>query len=209
MVATAGDGIDGVIVSGGVDVDPARYGGRRLAAVDVPDPDRDAFELALFGRLRSGAIPTLCLCRGLQVANVAFGGTLIEDLATEFGVGRINHRPRASNGDAITTVRPEHCVRVQPCSALAKLVGAHEFATNAVHHQAVRKVAPDLSAVAWTNDGIVEGLEANFDHPFFIAVQWHPELLAGDPVSVRLFGGLIAAASLRAKAQAGPPLDGA
>jgi gamma-glutamyl-gamma-aminobutyrate hydrolase PuuD len=95
---------------------------------------------------------------------------------------------------------PEHVVTLEPQSALARLVGATAFATNSLHHQAVREPAPALRVAGRTPDGVIEALDANFAHPFFFMVQWHPEELVGDPVSSALFEGLVRAAAGAAKA---------
>jgi putative glutamine amidotransferase len=188
-------GVDGVVLSGGSDIAVECYGGRRLPQVQAPRPGRDAFEIALARLIRTRAIPVLCVCRGLQLVNVAFGGSLIEDLPHELGARySLHHQQVREDGQERSDVAPEHVVRVAPESALARLLGTNSFATNSMHHQAVRAVAPGLRAVAWTADGVVEGLEAEFSHPFFHAVQWHPEELSHDAVSARLFDGLTRAA---------------
>ncbi|MGP6156937.1 MAG: gamma-glutamyl-gamma-aminobutyrate hydrolase family protein [Vulcanimicrobiaceae bacterium] len=192
-------GVDGVIASGGADLGVALYGGRPLRSVSKPDSARDAFELALLRATRARLIPTLCICRGLQVANVAFGGTLIEDLPTELGANyTLHHRQTKEDNMERTEVAPEHVVTLEADSALAGLTGATTFATNSLHHQAVREPAPDLRVVGRTHDGVVEALEGRFEHPFFYAVQWHPEELDGDSVSLALFGGLVRAAAAAA-----------
>jgi putative glutamine amidotransferase len=190
--------VDGVVASGGRDVGVALYGGRQLSSVSQPDAERDAFELALLRATRERSVPTLCICRGLQVANVAFGGTLIEDLPAELGANyTLHHRQTKEDGLERTEHAAEHVVTLEPQSALARLIGATAFATNSLHHQAVRDPASDLRVVGRTSDGVIEALDANFAHPFFFAVQWHPEELAGDLVSVALFEGLIRAAAAR------------
>ncbi|HMD01965.1 MAG TPA: gamma-glutamyl-gamma-aminobutyrate hydrolase family protein, partial [Candidatus Baltobacteraceae bacterium] len=187
--------IDGVVLSGGADIDVALYGGRALPAVQPPRRNRDAFEVGLIKLARARAIPTLCICRGLQLVNVAFGGTLIEDLPHEFGARyTLHHSQVHEDGQERCEIAPEHVVSVAPDSALARLLGTTTFATNSLHHQAVREVAPGFRAVARTADGVVEALDAEFAHPFFFAVQWHPEEIGGEPVSAKLFGGLTAAA---------------
>jgi len=153
----------------------------------VPKParivaDRDAFEIALVRATRQRGIPTLCICRGLQIANVAFGGTLIEDIGDELGERAI-----------IDHLHGWHEVTVEAGSALAHVAGALTFETNSRHHQAVRKPGVGLTIAARSDDGIIEALDATFAHSFFVAVQWHPEDLDGD-VSRGLFEGLIAAA---------------
>ncbi len=178
--------LSGVVVTGGVDVNPARYGGRTehlRSEAGLYRDDRDAFEIALVAATRERGVPTLCICRGLQIANVAFGGTLIEDIDDEFG-GRAT----------IDHVQGKHAVAIEPGSALARVAGATAFETNSRHHQTVRVPGESLTVSARTADGVIEALDATFAHPFFVAVQWHPEDL-DDDVSRRLFAGLLAATS--------------
>ncbi|HTV75259.1 MAG TPA: gamma-glutamyl-gamma-aminobutyrate hydrolase family protein [Candidatus Acidoferrales bacterium] len=185
--------VDGLLFSGGADVAAELYGGR-AELIEKTNPARDAFELTLVREARARAIPTLCICRGLQLANVAFGGTLIEDLRTEFGDEQylIKHRQTKDNGQERTEYGIDHDVQVEPSSALAHLLGTTRFPTNSLHHQAVREPAADLRAVAWTNDNVIEALDARFEHPFFYCVQWHPEeLMPHDPPSLRLFEALV------------------
>jgi len=195
--------VDGIVLSGGRDIDPALYGGRALAEVQEPDLARDAFEVALVKAARERGVPTLCVCRGMQLANVAFGGSLIEDLPHELGERyTLAHQQVNEDGLEREEYAPGHEVRVAPGSALAALLGTTSFATNSMHHQAIRAVAPGLRVVATTDDGVIEALDAEFEHPFFHAVEWHPEALPPeDPVSAKLFGGLIRAATV-AKANA-------
>lgn len=187
--------VDGLILSGGIDVDPKRYGQPKHTKTQIASAAREEFEIELVRAARDRWLPSLCICRGLQVANVAFGGTLIQDLPSEFGdrYDGLHHQQVKEDGCERDDVLPGHEVQVAENSALARLVGTTRFAANSMHHQAVRTVAPDLRAVAWTPDGVIEALDATFEHPFFFAVQWHPEELDDDPVSRALFGGLIAA----------------
>jgi putative glutamine amidotransferase len=191
--------IDGLILSGGADVDPARYGGRlehARAQVDKYRADRDDFEFALVRATRARGVPTLCICRGVQAANVAFGGTLIEDVREEFGERyTIHHRQTYENGLDRADHAPGHEVRLEPSSAVARICGAESFATNSMHHQALRDLGDGLVAAGRTSDGVIEAVDATFEHPFFLGMQWHPEELDDDP-SRRLFAGLVAAARL-------------
>jgi putative glutamine amidotransferase len=186
--------LDGVVIGGGVDVDPARYGGRadHSNRPRAYRPDRDEFEIALVGATRELRVPTLCVCRGLQVANVAFGGTLIEDVRDELGTRyAIEHRQVHESGLDRADYAPGHDVEVEPGSALARVLGTTSLVTNSMHHQALRDVADAFRIVARTPDGVIEGVDATFEHPFFVAVQWHPEELADEP-SRRLFRMLVA-----------------
>jgi putative glutamine amidotransferase len=191
--------VDGLLVTGGVDVDPARYGGRAEHARSEAgqySAARDAFEIALVRAARERGVPVLGICRGLQVINVAFGGTLIEDVREELGERyTLEHRQTYDSGLDRADYAPGHDVEVEPTSAFARLAGATRFVTNSMHHQAVRVVGDGLRAVGHTHDGVIEALDATFAHPFFYAVQWHPEELAADTVSDRLFGGLVAASA--------------
>ncbi|MBV8282840.1 MAG: gamma-glutamyl-gamma-aminobutyrate hydrolase family protein, partial [Candidatus Eremiobacteraeota bacterium] len=195
--------IDAVVVSGGGDVDPAIFGEPLGPKTRVGPPERDAFEIALVRAARERRLPALCICRGMQIANVAFGGSLIQDLPEHFGAHYpIDHQQLGRDGIERSDYAAGHTVYVDPNSALARLVGSISFASNSMHHQAVSRVAEDLRAVAWTSDGVIEALEARFSHPFFYCVQWHPEEFVGpqrrsDAIAERLFRGLNAAAAER------------
>lgn len=197
----------GVIFSEGRDLDPALYGGERLPSVDSPDPARDAFELALAHAVRERAVPTLAICRGLQVVNVAFGGTLIEDLPAFLGARyTLHHQQVKEDGREREDYMPGHLIQVEPASAFARLAGSERFLSNSLHHQAVRTLAAQWRAVARTPDGTIEALEPTFAHPFYFCVQWHPEILvADDPVSANLFGALVHAAERHLTGVAAPP----
>jgi putative glutamine amidotransferase len=132
----------------------------------------------------------------LQIANVAFGGTLIEDLREERGDGyTLEHRQTNELGLDRTEHAPGHEIALDPRSRLAALIGTTPFPANSMHHQAIRDVGEGLSVVGRTPDGVIEAAEATFAHPFFFAVQWHPEELLDDAASAALFGGLILAGS--------------
>ena len=190
-------GVDGLLVTGGLDVDPVRYGGRPEHARKEArgySAERDAFEIALAIAARDRGVPLLGICRGLQVVNVAFGGTLIEDVREELGDRyTIEHRQTYETGLDRADYAPRHEVDVSAESAFANLTKSTRFLTNSMHHQAVRAVGEGLTAVGHTSDGIVEILDATFAHPFFFLVQWHPEELTSDAISDALFGGLVSA----------------
>ncbi len=165
----------GLLVSGGVDVSPSRYGAARSPLIDETDPERDDLEIDLLRATRERSVPTLCICRGLQVANVAFGGTLMADIQATLGSVAVPHERKRADGRNERGLIDDHVVRIDADSALAGIVGTTELATGARHHQAIDACAPDLHIVARTVDGIVEGMEARFASPFWLAVQWHPE----------------------------------
>lgn len=192
---------DGLLLPGGTDVDPAAYGGRPHPSVDVADPRRDALELEAARIAKRSGLPTLAICRGMQVVNVALGGTLFEDVADQYeppnGL-RLRHQQTPDFGRHETT----HEVDLQTGSRLAEIAGSSALRVNSLHHQAVRRVAYGLEATAHARDGIVEAYELSGDHPFFVGVQWHPEELVGaDEPSRRLFASFVAAASRRAAAK--------
>ena len=183
------DGIDGLLLTGGGDVDPARYGGASHETVYDVDPARDEFELAVARRAAARAMPTLAICRGMQVLNVAFGGTLIEDLASEPGL-ETEHRRHGHD-----VFHPQHHVRIEPASALARTAGSNEIEVNTIHHQALREVAPALTAVGWSPDGVIEAIEPTDARWRMIGVQWHPEYLGvEDRPSLGMFVSLVEAA---------------
>jgi putative glutamine amidotransferase len=187
--------VDGVILAGGGDVDPALYGGRKHETIYSVDAERDKTELALVRHLVESSVPTLGICRGHQVINVALGGTLYEHLPDVMG-DRVVHRlpPREPT---------EHSIVVAVESRLASLLGENSFAAASWHHQAIRKLADGLSAVAQAPDGTIEGCEMR-SHPWFFSVQWHPELTAHvSPTQQRLFDSLIEACRHRAASRDG------
>jgi putative glutamine amidotransferase len=180
----------GLMLMGGPDVDPACYGEAAHREVYGIDARRDAFELDLIRAAVAARLPLFGICRGIQVLNVAFGGTLWQHL------GDLNlsvaHGVPVGAGVAAT-----HDVEVAPGSRLAKMVGGAAGIEGciSIHHQAVREVAPALVATAWSADGLVEALETPADGPWCVAVQWHPERAAElEAVQQGLFDGFVAAA---------------
>jgi putative glutamine amidotransferase len=189
---------DALVLGGGGDVDPARYGRAALAngTVDV-DPERDALDFRLFEEARRRGAPVLGICRGLQVINVALGGTLVQDIPSERPSPVLHQREKEEKA------RRDHRVRIAPGTRLSAIAGAAEAAVNSRHHQAIERVAPGLAVSAVAPDGVAEAVEAA-DDTWLLAVQWHPENLAGDPVSERLFAEFLRTARKRAAARAGP-----
>ena len=180
------ENVDAVIFIGGGDIDPDRYGGNSTHPnVARVDPERDESELALLKTLAfDEQLPTLCICRGLQVANVALGGTLHEHVPDV--VGEDIHR----GSDTGWTMHP---LEADSGSRLAEIMGATTVATYSGHHQGIKDLADDLRVTGTAADGIIEAVDMP-GHPWFIAVQWHPEVSAAeDPTQQRLFDALVQA----------------
>jgi len=181
--------LDGLLLTGGGDLDPELYGGARHATLYSISRERDVMELALARLALERRLPTLGICRGCQVINVAFGGSLIEHLPDEVGE-TLAHR---GDGPGTITLHPVELARG---SRLAGIVGAPTATGSSSHHQAIRRLAEGFQVTARAADGTIEAVERG-DHPFYLAVQWHPEDTAGtDPAQQRLFEALAVAARL-------------
>ena len=180
------DGLDGLILTGGKDVDPARYGQEPHPATDSPRTDRDEWEDQLLRVALERELPFLGICRGLQVLNVALGGTLHQHLPDVVGDNRYNA------GGGIFT---ENEVRLEPATRLASILAGHETLTVlSYHHQAIARLADGLVVSARAADGIIQAVELSSPQ-FAVAVQWHPEESAED---LRLFDALVDAARVHA-----------
>jgi len=184
--------LDGILLIGGGDVDPAIYGLNTDDGVNLRSVDhyRDAAEIALTRWAFEDDKPLLGVCRGIQVMNVALGGTLYRDLKVEFAT-TVDH-----DLDGVGQRRIEgHTVTVSPDSTLAALLGSTEIPVNSMHHQAIATLAADLTPVAVAPDGIVEGVEHKGAR-FFVGVQWHPEeLYTYSDAMKHLFEGFVAQAA--------------
>lgn len=179
--------LDGLLLSGGGDIDPAYYGERAIPETDQPERDRDFIEFALTRWALEQELPILGICRGMQLVNVALGGTLYQDLPTQVPEAeRHNFAPLPG-----TTIA--HTLRVTPGSKFAAIAGTSRPQANSFHHQAVREPGAGVEIVARADDGIAEALEAP-DYPFVVAVQYHPEAMdPSDEPSRRLFEAFVAA----------------
>lgn len=190
--------LDGLVLSGGEDVDPVHYGQEPHPTVqDNIDPLRDAQELALFRLAQARGLPVLAICRGIQVVNVALGGTLWQDLPTD--------RP-----DALRHNQPDgrtertHPVEIAPGSRLAGALDATRLEVNSFHHQSIRDLARSLVISARAPDGEIEGVESAEGAPWLLAVQWHPEEFHAQSAQPDhgLFGALVQASLRRTSAGA-------
>lgn len=188
------DGVDGVLLTGGRDIDPALYEAERHPATRDAEPGRDTLELAIAGRALTSGVPLLAICRGLQVLNVAAGGSLVQDIPSEIG-GAVTHdvrEPKAAGA---------HPVRVTPGSTVAQALGAEldehgETIVNSRHHQAIGTVAPGFAVTAVAPDGLPEAVEKP-DGAFCVGVQWHPENFHDSGRFSGLFDAFVAHAAER------------
>lgn len=179
--------LDGVIVTGGSDVAATEYGGDPdHPRQQTPHADRDATELALARQLANGETPALFVCRGMQILNVAMGGTLHQHLADS-----LEEDIHKLEGDGWAY----HDARLEPGSLAAEAAGADVVSGATGHHQAVDRLGAGLDAVAWADDGVIEAAEVSGD-TWLVAVQWHPEVTAAsDATQQGFFDKLVAAAS--------------
>lgn len=176
------DGMAGLILTGGEDVDPSRYEASPHPALGPVNGRRDAFELALVRAARTRRLPTFAICRGAQIANVALGGTLVQDLASEWP-GALAHESGRGRADRT------HSVRIAGTTRLARACGATDITVNSMHHQALARLADGLASAAQAPDAVIEAMEWAADDWWMIGVQWHPEELVGtdEPWDRRLF----------------------
>ena len=186
--------LDGLVLTGGGDVEPSRFGEPPHPKTMLVSPDRDALELELVDRALRDDVPMFAICRGLQVLNVALGGTLHQHAPDVFG-DRVQH----SQSDARHLAT--HDVKLQTeGTRLGALFGASELRVNSFHHQAVHRLGRELRDVAWAPDNVIEAVEHADRRRFVVAVQWHPEELVGHDRAARaLFTAVVEAARARGK----------
>ena len=180
---------DGLLLAGGGDIEPARYGAADHPAQYGMDPDRDQLELELATAAVAMDVPVLGICRGVQLLNVAFGGTLVQHLPD--GHGQLVHRDEAKPA--------MHDVEAEPGSRLAGALGQTRAACRSHHHQGLDRIGDGFRPVAWAPDRLVEGIER--DQGWTVGVLWHPEsTAASDPVQHRLLRSFVDVASRRGQA---------
>jgi putative glutamine amidotransferase len=165
-----------LMLAGGNDIDPQLYGASREPETEDPDGARDQLEIALLREAVARDLPVLAICRGLQLLNVAMGGTLIQHI----------------DGHTCPKQREAHPIRIAPGSRLAAIMDARDYIVNSRHHQAAGTVAPGVAITATSPDGVIEGLELP-EKRFVVAVQWHPEARTDGP-DAKLFEALREAA---------------
>ncbi|HET7437286.1 MAG TPA: gamma-glutamyl-gamma-aminobutyrate hydrolase family protein [Thermoanaerobaculia bacterium] len=192
------ESLDGLVLAGGYDCDPALYGEERHETVEAMDERRQSNDYALAKAAREHGIPTLGICLGLQMMNVAAGGSLVQDIDSAMDT-EIRHA-------SIPEDRARHDVIVEQGTKLASILRSGEMNVNSSHHQAIKNVGEGLRITAHAPDGIVEGLE-DPSHPFYIGVQWHPEDMPGEPSATTLFGAFIDAARRYAQQKTRPETE--
>jgi putative glutamine amidotransferase len=169
------DVVSGLVLTGGEDVEPWRYGAEPHPQLSTVHAGRDATELALLEGARERHLPTLAICRGIQILNVGLGGTLIQDIPSQVPKALVH------DSDGPRTERT-HTVAISRDSRLAHAIGKTEISVNSYHHQSVDVLAPGLVIVAKAGDGVIEGVETRADNPWWaLGIQWHPEDLTGGP----------------------------
>ncbi len=182
------DQIDGLLLAGGGDISPNHYGDQPHERLGTIDPPRDMAELRLARWAATDGKPLLGICRGVQMINVALGGSLYQDIPTQLG-SPIDHNASYVREDWTYLA---HSITIAPNSRLARYLGTTDLMINSLHHQAVRRIAPGLRAVAWAPDGVIEALESD-QHSFIVGVQCHPEALQAetDPRWQGLFAAFV------------------
>jgi putative glutamine amidotransferase len=184
--------LDGLVLTGGGDIEPARFGEAPHAAVADVSPARDELELGLTRRALADDVPLFAICRGIQILNVALGGTLVQDIPSEWPDALV-HTQKAPRHE------PTHAVKVMgEGTRLGRVLGTPEVEVNSMHHQAIKRLGDGLREVAWAPDGVIEGVEMAGDARFVLGVQWHPEELVGhDQAARNLFDAIVDAARRR------------
>lgn len=186
--------VDGLLITGGGDIDPALYGDSDVHPTTYGiHPGRDTLEFGLLREAIDREIPTFCICRGIQVLNVVLGGTLYQDIAEQYS-SKVQHQQQR---DGIAKEEPGHNVDVSPGSLLEKVYEASRVEVNSFHHQGIKQLGNGLVTIATAPDGIVEGVELP-GHPWLLGVQWHPEMMfTVHTEHLKPFQGLVRAAASR------------
>jgi putative glutamine amidotransferase len=186
--------LDGVFLTGGADVDPATYNESKIPACGYTDPARDAVEIMLLNHAREMHKPVLAVCRGIQILNVCYGGTLYQDIPSQVPAA-MKHDHFPSKENVPTRQYLSHDITVTPNTRLRSILEDAVVPVNSMHHQAIKDLAPGLRPNAYAPDGIIEGVEGT-NGQYLMAVQWHPEeLVDTQPSMKRLFESFIAAAA--------------
>lgn len=177
--------LDGIILTGGEDISPSYYHESPIPQLGQVDSLRDVYDMSLIRFASHRNIPMLGICRGEQLINVAFGGTLYQDIPTQHP-SNVQHRQKE------TSSIPTHFINILPGSTLAKITGCTQLNVNSHHHQAIKQVAPGFKVIAWATDSIPEAIESSYGYPIW-GMQYHPEALtvAGDTIELKIFSFLV------------------
>lgn len=190
VIAELSSRIDGLLISGGADVDPLLYGEEPLPQLGSVMPDRDRTEIAFIRQALAMDMPVFGICRGAQIVNVAAGGSLYQDVYSQHK-GALLHSQRAPRDHL------SHYVTAEADSMLHSMIKSDRFLVNSFHHQAVKRLAPGFRCTAVASDGIVEAYESE-SHRFVLGVQWHPEnLTRKDAIAQRLFRSFVDACMMK------------
>jgi putative glutamine amidotransferase len=186
--------LDGLLLSGGSDLDPGYYGEEPVPELGVTLPERDAFEMALVRIALRRGMPVFGICRGMQVLNVALGGTLYQDLPSQWELDLLKHR------QATPKWQPTHEVRIEDGSYIASVMGRKMVKVNSYHHQGIRALAEGLVVTGRSTDGVIEAVEAaDLSERWLLGVQWHAEAMRGaGPQQESLFEAHVSAAERHA-----------
>jgi putative glutamine amidotransferase len=162
--------VAGLVLTGGEDIDPKFFGETPHPATGAPHHARDSYELALARRAHELRVPTLAICRGVQIMNVALGGSLVQDIPSQCDTA-VDHNPSGRRAERV------HGIRIDGSSRLARVVDSRDIRVNSSHHQSLAQVAPGLTVSARSDDGVIEAVEPHDPAWWMIGVQWHPEEL--------------------------------
>lgn len=179
--------LDGLLLSGGGDLDPGSFNEEPHPKLGSVHPERDTLELLLTKEMLKLNRPILGICRGAQLLNVAEGGNMYQDLGAQYGSELLQHQQNAPTSHA------SHTLKILPDSKLAQILGAAKIRTNSFHHQAIKDPAPAFRACAFSADGVIEAIES-VSHPFALGIQWHPECMPLDhQESEKIFAAFVQA----------------
>lgn len=181
---------DGILLPGGGDVNPVLYGQLAKLYTDDVNDERDTLEMHVLARAVEKNIPTLAICRGLQILNVRCGGTLYQDVEKEMEGATRHDRHKDEQGALLPRSRISHLINISDGTILSKIVGVGEFGVNSLHHQGIYQIGGNLIVSAVAPDGLIEAVELP-GHPFMLGVQWHPESLYNDPLWKHFFDEFI------------------
>lgn len=182
------DSLDGLLLAGGGDVAPVRYGEAQLPVCGEVDDKRDTFELLMIPMALERRMPVFGICRGIQVLAAALGGTLIQDIETQLSIPMARHQQQPPYGEAT------HSVHFAPDSVFARVTGTADMRVNSMHHQAIKSAGPRLRVEGLSEDGVIEAV-SGVDNDRLFAVQFHPEYLADhDACAQKLFDHFVALA---------------